>query len=99
VLDTTDGWAVWTLSGGSPRAALELVSPLDLRDASFVQGDVAGVPARVLASTDRADIVVSAMWSEHVRRCVVESCAGIGVRCSTPSRAWAAPRAARETAS
>ena len=99
VLDTTDGWAVWTLAGGSPRAALELLSPLDLRDASFAQGEVGGVPARVLASTDRVDIVVSAMWGEHMRRCVVESCADIGVRCSTASRAWGERRAAKETAS
>lgn len=90
VLDATDGWFVWTLTGPSPAAALALMSSIDVRGVAFAQGDVAGVCARILAAPDRLHIVVPAMWAEHLRARVVESCASLGVRCATAARPWPA---------
>ena len=67
VLDVTDGWTAWSLSGDDVQRAFCHVSELRLPDEGFIQGEVAGVPARVAVSRDRLDLFVEAMWGEHLR--------------------------------
>jgi hypothetical protein len=86
-VEATDGWAVWTLTGDGTRLAFSRVSALRLGDDGFVQGSVANVPVRVIALADRVDLVVPAMWAEHVRQRIERDCADIGVMAG-PSREW-----------
>ena len=68
VLDVTDGWVAWSLTGDDAQRAFSYLSQLDVpADGSFVQGDVAHVGAKVLGDPDGLTILVPAYWSDHVR--------------------------------
>ena len=79
VIDSTDGWVTWTLEGDALRAAFSRLSGLDLPDRGFVQGDVARVPAKVIADVRRLHVVVPAMWSEYLHDRIVERCGALGI--------------------
>jgi hypothetical protein len=69
VLDVSDGWAAWSITGEDAARAFSYLSALDPPSGTdFVQGDVARVAAKVLASDDGLTILVPAYWSEHLRR-------------------------------
>ncbi len=79
-LDATDGWAAWTLSGADARAAFAHLSALRLPEGDgATQGEVARVPAKVLARGDRLTLLVPAMWEAHLRERVLADCASLGV--------------------
>lgn len=80
VLDVTDGWAAWTLAGDGIRDAFARLSALELPEKGFVQGDVAHVPVKAFAADGRLDLLVPAMWSEHLRGRILRRCASLGVR-------------------
>jgi hypothetical protein len=86
-LDATDGWAVWMLSGPRMRRAFSRLSALRLGDERFVQGKVADVPCRVIASPDRLGLVVPSMSAEHVRSRILRDCADIGMT-QAPALGW-----------
>ena len=68
VLDVSDGWAAWSLTGDDVSHAFSNLSPLELPAADgFVQGDVAHVAAKVLGEPDGVTILVPAYWREHLR--------------------------------
>jgi hypothetical protein len=68
VLDVSDGWAAWSLTGDDAARALSYLSQLDAPAAgAFVQGDVAHVGAKVLGEPDGLTILVPAYWRDHVR--------------------------------
>ena len=68
VLDVTDGWAAWSLTGEDAAHAFSYLSQLDApQDGRFVQGDVAHVAAKVLGEPDGFTILVPAYWREHLR--------------------------------
>jgi len=79
VLDSTDGWAVWTLRGDVISAAFSCVSAVSLPDRGFAQGDVARVPLKLIVPPPRLHLIVPAMWSEHLHRCIVERCRSFGL--------------------
>jgi hypothetical protein len=91
VLDATDGWAVWTVRGEDAHRALGYLSAIELRDEGFVQGDVAHVPAKVVAPPDRLGILVPAMWGEHLRERILADCSPLGIRESSETVLWTAP--------
>jgi sarcosine oxidase gamma subunit len=80
VLDVSDGWAARTLAGPSAREAFEHLSRLDLPTEGVVLGDVARVPAVVVARPGAVEIVVPAMWEGHLHATVLERCGHLGVR-------------------
>jgi hypothetical protein len=80
VLDATDGWAVWSLTGDRTSDALARLSDLDDPGAGFAQGRVADVPAKVVIEPSRLTILVPSMWSEAVRERILAVCADLGVR-------------------
>lgn len=87
VLEVTDGWAMWTLSGPDAREAFTRLSALDLTGP--VQGDVARVPAKVVAEPERLHLLVPSSWAEHVRERI---CAlALEVREARGSRTWGSP--------
>lgn len=71
VLDVTDGWAAWSLTGADAHRAFSYLSqlaPPETDGGGFVQGDVARVAAKVLAEPDGGlTILVPAYWREHLR--------------------------------
>ncbi len=79
VLDTTDGWAVWTLAGDAPREAFARLSAVQLPAEGYTHGDVAHVPVRVIALPEVLHLLVPAMWGEHLRQRILDRCASLGV--------------------
>jgi hypothetical protein len=68
VLDTTDGWAVWSLSGEGAHETFSYLSELRLPAAGdgFVQGDVMHVPAKVVVEGETIHILIPAMWGDYL---------------------------------
>jgi hypothetical protein len=72
VLDVTDGWAGWSLSGADCVPVFASLSELVLPEEGFLQGLVADVPAKVFVRTGGIDILAPAMWAAHVRTRLLE---------------------------
>jgi hypothetical protein len=87
VLDTTDGWAVWTLAGEDARAAFEQLSALPMID-GFSQGDVASVAAKIVVDRGAVHLFVASMLSEHMRSQITARCSGVNEL--QGARAWSA---------
>jgi hypothetical protein len=81
IMDGTDGWAVWTLSGDRLPDALQRLSHLELdaENDGFTQGDVAHVPARVVIDHGRVHVFVAAMWGAYLHERIQGRCADLGV--------------------
>jgi hypothetical protein len=77
VLDVSDGWSALALEGTDAREAFARLSELELPAAGALQGEVARVGARVVASRDRVVLLVPSMVEEHVHRRIVEDCADL----------------------
>lgn len=90
-LDTTDGWAIWTLAGDATREAFAHLSAVTLPAEGFVQGAVAHVPVKVVVLPDRLHLLVPSMWREHLRERILHDCASLGVRQVPAPAAWTAP--------
>ena len=89
IVEGTDGWAVWTLTGDRLPDALERLSHLAL-DADvdgFTQGDVAHIPARIVIDHGRVHVFVAAMWGTYLRERILGRCADLGVT-EVPDTAW-----------
>jgi sarcosine oxidase gamma subunit len=87
VLDTTDGWTVWTLVGDDAREAFARLSAVPLPAEGFTQGDVAHVPVKVVALTGRLHLLVPAMWGAFLRERIIE--VGLPVRERPEPVPWA----------
>lgn len=67
VLDVSDGWTAWRVTGPDARRAFAYVSQLPLPEDGFVQGSVAHVAAKVVVEADALTVLVPAYWRDHVR--------------------------------
>ena len=66
VLDVSDGWTSFTLTGDVARA-FSYLSELQLPGpGAFVQGDVLRVPVRVLAGEGHIDLLVPSPWGSYL---------------------------------
>jgi sarcosine oxidase gamma subunit len=76
VVDQTDGWTAWSIEGASAANALArlTVMPLDRRSTALQQGAVAGVPAKVLATTSGYRVLVPAPVGHHLRDRLLQAC-------------------------
>jgi len=74
VLDVSDGWSVFRLSGDAPRESFAYLSPLRLPEEGFIQGDVAHVPVKVLVETNGIRFLVPSMWEAHLRERILADC-------------------------
>jgi len=88
VLETSDGWAVWTLEGDARRAAFARLSDIPLGEQGYVQGDVVHVPVRVIVDSSSLHLFVPAMWRGYLRRRIFERCSSLDVRARASSAAW-----------
>jgi hypothetical protein len=73
VVDTTDGWAGWTLAGPDARDAFGRLSAVPLSP-GFSQGDVAHVPVKIFASDEALDLLVPAIWGAYLRERILARC-------------------------
>jgi hypothetical protein len=87
VLDVSDGWSAWTLSGPGTDDVLERLSELQHSGDGYLQGDVAHVPVRLIAHAERLHLLVPVMWEEHLRSRIRAVAAGLDLRVS-PAADW-----------
>ena len=74
-LDQSSGWSVWTLSGPRVPEAFARLSSAPLPPApAFVQGAIAGVPAKAVVLPDSVHVLVSSVLGHHVRQRVLAAC-------------------------
>jgi hypothetical protein len=101
VLETTDGWTVWSLHGPEASEAFSVLSEVRFA-AGFLQGEVASVPCRVIAPAPTTlHVLVPAMWGEYVRGRIVSDCSRLGLAIAEEPRDWshaAGPVSARSAA-
>ena len=87
VLDVSDGWSAWTLSGPGTDDVLERLSELKHSGGGYFQGDVAHVPVRFIALGERLHLLVPSMWEEHLCSRIRAAAAGLDLRVS-PGKDW-----------
>ena len=88
VIDTTNGWAAISVVGDDAQASFGLLSPLELPDAGFLQGEVVHVPAKVVAGDDRVLILVPSIWEAHLHDRAAKALGHTG---PLEARPWAVP--------
>jgi hypothetical protein len=76
VLDVSDGWAACSLVGADAHEAFAMLSPLALPATGAVQGEVVGLPAKVLAGPTTVTVLVPSMWEAFLRSTLSERCGG-----------------------
>lgn len=74
VEDVSDGWAAFELAGEDVAEAFARLSELELPEAGFVQGDVARIGAKVLATPGSITILVPAMLGAFVDERIRTDC-------------------------
>ena len=80
VLDLSDGWTSFTLTGDVERA-FSYLSELQLPGpGGFVQGDVLRVPVRVLTGEGRLDLLVPSPWGTYLHGEILTSLRALNVR-------------------
>jgi hypothetical protein len=80
VLDLSDGWTSFTLTGDVARA-FSYLSELQLpKPGGFVQGDVLRVPVRVLAGEGEIDLLVPSPWGAYLHDEMLEALRALNVR-------------------
>jgi len=80
VLDLSDGWTSFTLTGDVERA-FSYLSELHLPGSgAFVQGDVLRVPVRVLTGEGRLDLLVPSPWGTYLHGEILTSLRALNVR-------------------
>ncbi len=87
VLDVSDGWSAWTLSGAGTDDVLERLSELKHSGDGYLQGDVAHVPARLITHAQRLHLLVPAIWEEHLRSRIRAAASDLDLRVS-PAADW-----------
>jgi hypothetical protein len=87
VLDVSDGWSCWTLSGSGAHDVLRRLSELEHSGDGYLQGDVAHVPVRLIAHGERLHLFVPAIWEEHLRSRIRAAASDLDLRVS-PAADW-----------
>ena len=75
-VDETGGWAAWTLSGPDAVEALGRLSALP-PGPGFLQGAVAGVPAKAIVGETEIHLLVAASLAHHVEERVRAACSDL----------------------
>jgi hypothetical protein len=75
-VDETGSWAVWTLSGPDAVEAFARLSALS-PDPGFLQGAVAGVPAKAIVGEQEVQLLVAASLAHHVEARLRAACSDL----------------------
>jgi hypothetical protein len=87
VVETTDGWAMWALVGEGADEVFARVSRF-ARPEAVGRGEVAHVPATVLAEPGRITLLFPAMWRDAVRERLVADGRSLGIVERDEPRPW-----------
>ena len=80
VLDLSDGWTSFTLTGDVERA-FSYLSELQLPGpGAFAQGDVLRVPVRVLTGEGQIDLLVPSPWGTYLHDEILDALRVLNVR-------------------
>ena len=80
VLDVSDGWTSFSLTGDVERA-FSYLSELQLPEpGAFVQGDVLRVPVRVLTGEGQIDLLVPSPWGPYLHDEILDALRALNVR-------------------
>ncbi len=88
ILEATDGWAAFTLTGEDVREAFTFLSAVPLPAEGFTQGDVAHVPVKVVVEPHRLLLLVPTMWEAHLRERILVDCSHLDVGAVDEPVAW-----------
>ena len=75
-VDESGGWTSWTLSGPGALEAFARLSDLPHRP-GFLQGAVAGVPAKAIVGEGEIQLLVAASVGHHVEERVRAACSDL----------------------
>jgi len=86
VIDQTDGWAAWRLSGTDAAHAMARLTilRLDRQDGRLHQGAVAGVPAKVILTESDYRVFVPSPVGHHLRDRILEACGDLAPTMGSP---------------
>lgn len=90
IVDATDGWSIWTLTGSADeldRATARLTA-LELPAHGFSQGDLARVPTKLFVAPGQVHILVPAMWRAYLRARILGRCATLQIRERADVEPW-----------
>lgn len=87
-LNTSDGWAVWTLHGEDAPRMFGYVASFPLPASGLALGDVAHVPVRVLVADGEVHLLVPAMWSAYLRERLLERGRVLQIRAVVAPQGW-----------
>ena len=71
--DQSGGWTIWTLSGGDEGEAFARISAVP-PGGGFLQGGIAGVPAKAVVLEDRIHVLVAASHGAYVEERIRAAC-------------------------
>ena len=71
--DQSGGWTVWTLSGGDEGEAFARLSAVP-PGRGFLQGRIAGIPAKAVVLEDRIHVLVAASHGAYVEERIQAAC-------------------------
>jgi hypothetical protein len=79
VVDQTDGWSGWTLSGHDRDEALGRISDVMLPSErpTFLQGAVADVQGRIIVCRERTHLFVVSVAGDFIRQRLFAACADL----------------------
>lgn len=81
MLDRSDAWAVFTLSGPDRANAFARLCTTPLpQPPAFLQGDIAAVPAKAVIQNDRIHLMVNSTLGDHLRQRIIRGCADLDPR-------------------
>lgn len=81
LLDRSDAWAVFTLSGSHRADAFARLCTTPLPPTpAFLQGAIGDVPAKAVILNDRIHLMVSSNLGYHLRQRIVEACSDLAPR-------------------
>jgi hypothetical protein len=86
VVDQTDGWSAWSITGPDRTAVLKRLSaiPVPAERPAFLQGAVAEVPAKALLQPDRLLLLAPAPLAHHLSSRMLAACADLDARMGQP---------------
>jgi hypothetical protein len=86
VVDQTDGWAAWTITGPHREYVLPRLAAFKLPAArpAMVQGVVAQVAGKILLQPSAIHVLVRAPVAHHLRERIFEACRDLDPRLGAP---------------
>lgn len=79
VVDHTDGWSIWTMSGPEVQRAFANLTAIPFPDVAgaLVQGVIGEVPAKAVVFGTRVHVMAASTVGHHLRERILRACRGL----------------------